>query len=108
MWLGVPASVVSLMYVYLLSCRIRMGQRAIALTIGGLVLLLLFCVYGEYEKTHELLRELGGGTGKPDSVIYRFGWLNQYTNNLFLNGYTFVAGISLAALIGRVSNRLSR
>ncbi|MFC5467373.1 hypothetical protein ACFPPD_01500 [Cohnella suwonensis] len=103
---AVPAYAFLMVYACRISYRIRLHWRASILAISGLTLLILACAYGEYEKSHSLLRRLGGGPGDPDSVIYRFGWLNQYTNTLFFNVYTYLAGLSLAALIGNVVNRL--
>ncbi|WP_017187569.1 hypothetical protein [Alkalibacillus haloalkaliphilus] len=33
---------------------------------------------------NELIDRLGGPPSEPESVIYRFAWLNQYTNSMFL------------------------
>jgi Zn-dependent protease with chaperone function len=33
---------------------------------------------------------LGGTPADPDSKIFRFSWLNQYTNGLFFNSHTFL------------------
>ncbi|MDM5317239.1 hypothetical protein QUF49_14615 [Fictibacillus sp. b24] len=42
-----------------------------------------------------LIHELGGPPTTMDSQIYRFGWLNQGTNTLYVNMYTFIAFVSL-------------
>ncbi len=42
-----------------------------------------------------LIQELGGPPTNIDSQIYRFGWINQGTNTLFVNMYTFIAFVSL-------------
>ncbi|MFE4709777.1 hypothetical protein ACFRAM_02785 [Paenibacillus sp. NPDC056722] len=44
---------------------------------------------GEISKVHTLSKNLNGFTNEKDSIVYRFGWINQYTNNLFLIGIFF-------------------
>ncbi|WP_276352523.1 hypothetical protein [Cohnella caldifontis] len=79
----------------------RFGNRRVA---SRYPLVLFFplavCGYGEFRFARSLLRHLGGGPGDPDSVIYRWPLLNQYTNTMFLNAYTFIGGILIALLIG--------
>ena len=69
---------------------------------GALVLLLLFC-YLEYRFTIGVIRDLGGSPEVVSSRIYRYSWLNQYTNTIFINYYTFsilvtIIGIAQALL----------
>ncbi|WP_152679856.1 hypothetical protein [Paenibacillus sp. IHB B 3415] len=42
---------------------------------------------------------LRGFTRDEDSVVFRFGWINQYTNNLFYNAYILAGGIALVILV---------
>jgi hypothetical protein len=46
-------------------------------------------VWMEYRYSIDLIFQLGGGPEEPNSRIYRFPWLNQYTNTMFFNYYTF-------------------
>ncbi|MBB6637778.1 hypothetical protein [Cohnella thailandensis] len=48
----------------------------------------------------ELLDALGGGVGDPESRIYRFGFLNQYTNTFYYNGYLIAAVVAILSAIG--------
>ncbi|WP_445491258.1 hypothetical protein [Niallia sp. 03133] len=59
------------------------------ISLGSLFVLLLCCLL-EYQYTVNLIDHLGGPPGQESSRIYRYPWLNQYTNTLFLNGNTFV------------------
>jgi hypothetical protein len=54
---------------------------------GTLSLLLLFC-YLEYTFAFDLVTKLGGTPGTVSSRIYRYPWINQYTNTMFVNFYT--------------------
>ena len=47
-----------------------------------------------------LRTQLGGFTNDPSSVVYRFGWLNQYTNTLYYNAPILLFGLSLSIFIG--------
>lgn len=74
---------------------------------GAFVLFILFCIL-EYQFAVNLIKELGGSSKEPESRIYRFPWLNQYTNTLFINVYTFgilAAGITFLKII---LNRIKR
>lgn len=45
---------------------------------------------------------LGGTSEIADSRIYRYPWLNQYTNTIFVNFYTLgimMAGVTLFRII---------
>lgn len=69
--------------------------------LGALVLLLVFC-YLEYNFIINLVNDLGGSPEVEASKIYRYPWLNQYTNTIFINLYTFgilVTGVTLIKLI---------
>jgi hypothetical protein len=39
---------------------------------------------------NEVIQQLGGPPTTEDSRIYQFPWLNQYTNTIFVNFYTFL------------------
>ncbi|MDQ0876041.1 hypothetical protein QFZ77_004700 [Paenibacillus sp. V4I3] len=41
-----------------------------------------------------------GDWDNPESKLYRFPLLNQYTNTFFFNGYTFVGGLAVAVSVG--------
>ncbi|MCM3783416.1 hypothetical protein M3231_10560 [Neobacillus mesonae] len=51
----------------------------------------------------DLRNQLGGFTNDPESAVYRFGWLNQYTNTLFYNIYIVLLGISLVSLVSWIT-----
>lgn len=51
--------------------------------------LLLGSTWLEISFITEMINRLGGPPSEPDSEIYRFGWLNQGTNTLFINLFTF-------------------
>ncbi|SFT09526.1 hypothetical protein [Paenibacillus sp. BC26] len=56
-------------------------------------------IYGEIRFINQQLNILGDWDD-PESKLYRFSFLNQYTNTFFLNGYTFVGGLAFAVLVG--------
>ncbi|MEH6992525.1 hypothetical protein V7075_07390 [Neobacillus drentensis] len=47
---------------------------------------------------NELIQKLGGPPTNEESRIYRFPWLNQYTNTIFVNFYTFLTYASTLTL----------
>ncbi|MFC0472406.1 hypothetical protein ACFFHM_18435 [Halalkalibacter kiskunsagensis] len=49
--------------------------------------------------TNALITHLGGGPNEPNSLIYQYGWFNQYTNTLYFNWFTFNIGVYLAVII---------
>lgn len=44
----------------------------------------------EFEYSNELIHKLGGTPTNEESRIYHFPLLNQYTNTIFVNFYTFL------------------
>lgn len=46
---------------------------------------------------NELIQKLGGPPTNEESRIYRFPWLNQYTNTIFVNFYSFLIYASTLA-----------
>ncbi len=57
--------------------------------------LLIISTIFEFFFAKELLEQLGGPPTNIDSRIYRFPWLNQYTNTLYVNLYTFILFVSV-------------
>lgn len=60
---------------------------------------LVLMIFGELHTISALEQNLNGFTNDKDSVVFRFGWINQYTNTLFYNGYILMFGISIAMLV---------
>lgn len=60
---------------------------------------LVLMIFGELNKISALKQNLNGFTNDKDSVVFRFCWVNQYTNTLFYNGYILIFGISIALLV---------
>ncbi|WP_342573603.1 nucleoside-diphosphate sugar epimerase [Solibacillus sp. FSL K6-1781] len=65
----------------------------------GFALLVAF-IYYAIDFSNNVYSSLGGDTETPGSTIYRFPLLNEYTNHVFLNFYTFGIVHTLSALIG--------
>jgi len=61
--------------------------------LGSFIVLLLSLAL-EYNFTVNLIHHLGGPPTEENSRIYRYGWLNQYTNTIFINFYTLVIFVS--------------
>ncbi|WP_127538487.1 hypothetical protein [Paenibacillus illinoisensis] len=64
------------------------------------VLLCVLSVFLELLMIEDLRVQLGGFTNDPSSAVYRFGWLNQYTNTLYYNAPILLFGLSLSTFIG--------
>jgi uncharacterized membrane protein len=58
---------------------------------------IIFSLARIWQDGSELISLLGGGPVDPDSKIYRFPWLNQYTNTIFFNVYliVFLSGLAM-------------
>lgn len=65
---------------------------------GALVLLIVSIILETFF-VKELVQQLGGTPTNADSRIYRYPWLNQYTNTLFVNVYTFLIYFSSLTLL---------
>ncbi|MBM7602976.1 hypothetical protein JOC75_000946 [Metabacillus crassostreae] len=66
--------------------------------LGSLFLLLLFC-FLEYTFVLQLIDTLGGTPKIETSKIYRYPWVNQYTNTFFVNYFTFIMMITGVTLL---------
>lgn len=62
----------------------------------------------EIEYVQELLKQLGGRPEVPESRIYRFPWLNQYTNTIYFNAFTFSLSLVLSSLVGALLAAFSK
>ncbi|MFL0363997.1 hypothetical protein ACH0BF_13360 [Pseudobacillus sp. 179-B 2D1 NHS] len=76
-------------------------MRALILVLSTASCLLLILLVISYK--NELVVELGGPPDHPQSKIYRFGWINQYTNSIYFNAYTFFFIHLLAVMVGLLS-----
>lgn len=77
----------------------KQRRRTRMFLLFSLVIVLFFSIYKEINFIQSLLKDLGGGPHDLESVIYRFGWLNQYTNTIYFNFYTFSIVTSLVIII---------
>lgn len=78
----------------------KVSQIKKGLIIFFISLLLIFCVIGEINEVKWHLDILNGGPNNPKSIIYGWGWFNQYTNTIFFNVNSFVFGIALSGVLG--------
>ncbi|MED5018795.1 hypothetical protein P9847_15910 [Paenibacillus chibensis] len=65
-----------------------------------MLILLLIMAACEIAKIQAYRAACNGFTNNPQSVVFHFGWIHQYSNVLYYNGYILVADISLSLLIG--------
>lgn len=63
------------------------SSTSIMIGFGAFALFILFCIL-EYKFAAELVNDLGGSPKEPASKIYRYPWLNQFTNTIFINFFT--------------------
>ena len=71
----------------------------ICLLIGGGALAVALLYYA-LDYKDEVYRALGGTTKDKDSIIYQFPVLNEYTNKIFINFYTFAFIHTVSAILG--------
>lgn len=88
-----------------LNIKNKKGNIAVLTMVFVLVGIL---IYFELMYKNNLIEALGGGPGKENSRIYRFGWFNQYTNGLFFNTYTFMLTYLFAFLVGVIMSYRKR
>lgn len=84
------------------------SSSSIMIGLGAFALFIIFLIL-EYKFAANLINDLGGSPKEPSSKIYRFPWLNQYTNTIFINFYTLgmlATGISfLNILFNRIKGK---
>lgn len=73
----------------------------ICLLIGGITLAAALLYYA-FEYKEDVYSSLGGTTTEKRSVIYGFPVLNEYTNKVFINFYTFAFIHTLSAVVGGI------
>ncbi|MEO4052002.1 nucleoside-diphosphate sugar epimerase [Solibacillus sp. CAU 1738] len=71
------------------------------LIIAGIGLIIATAYYANVYK-NEVYSSLGGTTNDAGSVIYGFPVLNEYTNRIFINFYTFACIHTISAITGAV------
>lgn len=56
----------------------------------------------------DLIKQLGGPPSNVNSKIYRFSWINQYTNTFYVNAYTLLIFISSILLIYSIQKMFTK
>jgi hypothetical protein len=72
------------------------------------LVLLIASIILEIFFVKDLVQQLGGTPTNADSRIYRYPWLNQYTNTLFVNVYTFLiyfSSLTLFITLSRIKDK---
>ncbi|MDQ0350210.1 putative membrane protein [Alkalibacillus filiformis] len=103
--LFLPVWVMGLYWSYQVAINLSQNQHKVYLFVLIVVLLISgsLLVIPLINNANELIDRLGGPPSEPGSVIYRFGWLNQYTNSMFFNLYTFLIIHILTVVIGVIA-----
>ncbi|WP_145333065.1 hypothetical protein [Paenibacillus xylanexedens] len=83
----------------------KWGNAAVSIVAAALCVLSVFWEIYIFE---DLRVQLNGYTHDPESAVYRFGWLNQYTNTLYYNFPILLFGVSFAVIIGWVLEQVHR
>ncbi|MGF9697345.1 hypothetical protein [Paenibacillus sp. MABNR03] len=96
---------VSLSKWWLYDQRQYRGGKVYIMVLLFAILLCVLSVFLELQMIENLRIQLHGFTNDPDSAVYRFGWLNQYTNTLFYNLPILLFGLSFSTLIGCLMER---
>ncbi|WP_418040479.1 hypothetical protein [Paenibacillus xylanilyticus] len=96
---------VSLSKRWLYDQRQRWGMKVHVMMAMAAVLLCVLSVFWQLLMIEDLRVQLGGFTNDPSSAVYRFGWLNQYTNTLYYNTPILLFGLSLSIFIGWLLER---
>ena len=64
--------------------------------------------YFALDYKNSIFLELGGTTRNPNSIIFGFPWLNEYTNRVYINFYTFAISHTLVAIIAAMYGVFSK
>jgi hypothetical protein len=56
----------------------------------------------------DLIKQLGGPPSNVNSRIYRFSWINQYTNTFYVNVYTYIIFISSIVFIYSIQRMFTK
>ena len=73
----------------------------VILIIAGIGLIVVTAYYAN-EYKNEVYASLGGTTKDVTSIIYGFPTLNEYTNRIFINFYTFAFVHTISAVAGGI------
>ncbi|KJE29037.1 putative membrane protein [Geobacillus kaustophilus] len=76
-------------------------KKWLFITISSLFILCL-SAFLEISYFVNLIKQLGGPPSNTNSKIYRYNWVNQYTNTLYVNIYTFCIFISSVIFVHSV------
>ncbi|MED2971779.1 hypothetical protein P4361_05755 [Fictibacillus sp. B-59209] len=71
--------------------KLDLNRRTCVIILTVSLLFLLLSTVLEIRFVTNLVKDLGGPPTVESSEIYRFNWLNQGTNTMFVNAYTFLA-----------------
>ncbi|WP_027964698.1 hypothetical protein [Halalkalibacillus halophilus] len=84
--------------------NIKNPKIKLGIVTGSVILCtLLFFLIADYR--NNLIQELGGPPTNPDSTIHQLGWMNQYTNSIYFNLYTYSLTHIIALSIGVLWNK---
>lgn len=86
-------------YFLVLSQNMKDTINKIIFIISSFILIGVF-VYFSIDYKNTILASLGGPVSDPNSTIYGFPLLNQYTNHIFFNFYTFALVHTVSGTIG--------
>lgn len=106
MMLFSPVFVISYFFTYKLTREISTNIKVKKVRIVILIFCVISCallIIPIITYIDELIIALDGTPAEPESKIYRFGWLNQYTNGIYFNVYTFFLSHLLAIILGILS-----
>ncbi|MDM5279646.1 hypothetical protein ACN9MH_05245 [Paenibacillus silvae] len=76
------------------------GRKGNNIIVVGALVMSVLSVCWQLHFIEGLRLQLNGYTDDPGSVVYRFGWLNQYTNTLFYNFPILLFGLSVSVTVG--------
>lgn len=92
------------------STAARLHQDALmrSIYIGFGIALCLTVTYFAIDYKNNVFESLGGTTKNPASSIYGYPFLNEYTNSVYINFYTFIAVHSAVAVLSAIYGIFSK
>ncbi|MGX1981301.1 hypothetical protein EDD69_104217 [Thermolongibacillus altinsuensis] len=77
------------------------------ISIGSFCTLIISAVL-EAAYVIDLIKQLGGSPSNVNSKIYRFSWINQYTNTFYINAYTYIIFVSSIVFICSIQKMFAK
>ncbi|MBA2872200.1 magnesium-transporting ATPase (P-type) [Anoxybacillus calidus] len=88
--------------------NMSVSKRGLLFMSIGSFCILSMSAFLEITYVLDLIKQLGGPPSNVNSRIYRFSWINQYTNTFYVNVYTYIIFISSIVFIYSIQRMFTK